>query len=977
MKKFIMIVFVMLIVLSNIIPAMAFAEDVKTPPPVKPYEKVVAKNGNWYSEQIKYDGNSNLVTGYLGEYVNDGSNKEIIFEIKEDIVLSGISLPFIGQSMEPIIIKLQDEKGNIFDNLQTEKVISNVLGGKAGADFDIYASEKISYVYNSDNNIVLQKGQYTMTLNSSDKAVGTFMIKGMNYSAYERYKKDLIEWELQNNNELSENIEIFQTFGNEKFIKEDLDKYKNNGFENPPTKNPIVFNLDSEYMIDEIIINTYNDGYGEKPGIISISNESGEIVLSEQAYGGSLLDVANGMWKIAPNIVFGAGNYFISIANPEILSYDEAGEPLFYVKASIPVSIRYDFTGTYSINLDTYKTRTLMGLVSSQESSFSVKDFELTVLDKQGEIQLIGKYEDIPFSQGCEIIEETVDFIVAKFDFAADLTKLPYKVKIGADARVTLIKPENGDATINIEGIGTFKREATKEKGADDNEYSIVSNGTIKQKELPLFVMTALGKSSDAGNIPGPDNATQAATGMLFPPLVGLVVASLQDILKPKVKVKAKAKAAVRDKGWYKTNNPNLSDEQLAMVMLADAMGGTDNPDEGDAISVGDNEKPGGSDYEVNDDNEETGDETLYEEESGTDSQTEIEQNVENEPQSQKSENENQLNKEKPEEPQKTDKIEVPEEPEEMVLQTSANGATSRYVKDPSTGEWVNAETGGILDYDKYKETAEKQFADDKKFNDDQFDKMSKGETEHDKILREEMQKIKDKEKLGNYQNKMKSKYGTDNIEDINTIIKAKEVLDRESFKRWQNIGDFNAAGEVGATVVGAVADTAIDGLSGVTPGGNYIKAGYKATKGIAGTMAEKGVSKASLYEGTIKGVTDAALDAEYFKNNPFKKAIITAAGEAVGSAVGDANRPDGDWLKAGTEGAIDGVFKVAVGTITDKVAGDANIVLPKGTPKFLPTMKNVLVNKSSASKVGGTLTDEFYVKPKGVNPIKKIVIGK
>ncbi|MFA9424642.1 MAG: hypothetical protein ACERLG_13765, partial [Sedimentibacter sp.] len=185
------------------------------------------------------------------------------------------------------------------------------------------------------------------------------------------------------------------------------------------------------------------------------------------------------------------------------------------------------------------------------------------------------------------------------------------------------------------------------------------------------------------------------------------------------------------------------------------------------------------------------------------------------------------------------------------------------------------------------------------------------------------------------------------------------------------------AAGEVGATVVGAVADTAVDGLSTITPGGKYIKAGYKVTKGIAGTMADKGVSKASLYEGSIKGGADAIADAEYFGNNPLKKAVLTVAGEAVGSAVGESNRPNGDWIKAGKEGAIDGAFKAIVGAATDKVAGDTNIVLPKGATNILPTMKNVLVNKSSASKIGGALTDEFIVKPKIVNPIKKSVVGK
>jgi hypothetical protein len=745
MKKIIIILFVILIVLSNIMPALAVKERVSTPlPPTKPYEKVVAKDGNWYSDRVSYDRDTSLVTGYMGDYVNDRSKEGMGFEIKEETVLSNISLPFVSESAEPVTIRLQDDKGNIYDNLRTQKVVTETLSVNNNSENTISDSERISYVYNSDGNIVLPKGEYTMTLGGSDEAVGTFMMKGINNSGYERYKENLVDWELNNNSELSEGSEIFQTVGNEKFAEQDLDKYENMEFETPPIKNPIAFFLDSEYMIDEIIINTYNDGNGSEPGIITVFKENGEVALSEQAYGVSLGDIANGIWKISPQVVLASGNYFVNIDNPEILSYDESGEPLFYISASIPVSIRYDFTGTYNINLDSYKIQTLMGVESSQVSSFSLKDFELTVLDKEGQIELIGKYENIPFSQGCEIVEENENSIVSKFNFAADLTKLQYKAKIGAEARVTLIKPEIGDATINIEGIGNFKRDATADKGADDNDYSIVSSGNMKQKELPLFVVAALGKSSDAGNVPGPDNASQAATGLLFPPLVGLVVVSLQDALKPKEKIKKKSKgkskeedeSGIRDKNWYKKKYPNKTDEQLAMIMLGDAMGGTDNPDEGDSISIGDNEKSGASDYEGNDGYEE---DDAYEEDDGYDNndESEDETSYEKEP-----ELEAKPEQEVEKEPEKPEKEDIPEEAEEMVLQTSANGAMERYVKDPTTGEWVNAESGNTLDYEKYKETAEKQFAENKKINDEEFEKSSKGETEHDKIVRDEMKKI-------------------------------------------------------------------------------------------------------------------------------------------------------------------------------------------------------------------------------------------
>ena len=164
------------------------------------------------------------------------------------------------------------------------------------------------------------------------------------------------------------------------------------------------------------------------------------------------------------------------------------------------------------------------------------------------------------------------------------------------------------------------------------------------------------------------------------------------------------------------------------------------------------------------------------------------------------------------------------EEPEEMILKTSANGAESLYVKDPVTGEWVNAETGGVLDYEKYKNEYVKQMESDKKFNDEQFDKISRGESAHDKALRDEMQKIADAEKQEAYTNKLKSKYGTDDLGQIQEIIEKNQERDKASFERWQDIADFNEAGEKTATVVGVVADVGVDALATVVPGGNGIK---------------------------------------------------------------------------------------------------------------------------------------------------------
>ena len=766
---------------------------------------------------------------------------------------------------------------------------------------------------------------------------------------------------------------------------EDPDKYKPNEFETPPEKKPAVFALDQDYLIDEVIVNTYMDGAGAAPGTVSILSEDGTVLITEQALGGSLGDTANGMWTITPALVLPAGNYYIGMSDPSVITYDKSGEPLFYVKASIPVPVRYDFTGTYQINFDAMKTSTIMGPVAETNSSFSLQDFELTVLDKENTIELIGKYQGIPFSQECQIVEETENTVTASFSASADLTKLPYKAMIGGEGTIVLTKPENDSAQIAIQGIGKFDREASKDLGADHNTYSLVSSGVMVSNDLPPFVMTALGKSGGVGNIPGPDSPAQAATGMLFPPLIGLVVSVLQDRMKPKVK----AAPVVHDKAWYKKKYPDLSDEQLAMVMLADAMGGTDEPDLEDSESVGDessgeesavessDDENDGSDYESEDDADEgsqSGDDEEYGGSDGDDQQQKQDTLSQTETDTQSSKDEKDQPAEESTNNQETPK--APEEPEEMILKTSANGAESRYVKDPATGEWVNAETGNVLDYEKYKSTVEKQLEDDKKFNDEQFEKNSKGETAHDKALREEMQKIADAEKAEAYKNTLKSKYGTDDMTEVQRILDENQKRDQASFDRWKEIADFNDTGDKIATGVGVVSDVAVDGLSTITPGGEYFKAGYKVAKGIGGTMAEKGVKWGSLAEGTIKGAADAGTDFIKVKNpylNTLAKASTTMIGESGGSAVGAAIRGgDENWKKAGAEGAVDGVFKVVVGAVTDKVSGDFPVVsVPKDSVKILPAIQKVLVSKTAAVKTGSGLLDEFVTKPKVVQAVK------
>lgn len=969
MKKRIARIILVFFALVNLLPLTALAAG-SSAPPEEPYEKVAAKSGKWYVEQLAYDGKSNLVIGYTGSW-KGGGMPVMELKIREEIVLTGIYIPLAGIGEGDLSLVLTDARGSVYKGFSLVKQQSG--GGKESAKPSIEepdSEEPSLYVYNTtciftpSGDMELPKGNYTLTVEGTNELTGAFLVKGIHAGAYEKYKQALLDWEIENNPEKGA-AEAEQTFGEE--VGAEVE-YGEQGAANPP-----VFALDGEYQIDEIIVSTYNDGQGAFPGTISIVGENGQTYYSGQSYGVSIENIANAAWKIAPNLLLPAGNYLIALSQPEVISYDQNGDPLFYVKASIPVQLREDFTGTYLINLDAFKTSTLMGAVSEAGSSFSLRDFELTVLDKDGEIELIGQYKGMPFSQSCEIVEETTDQIVARFDFAADLTKLPYKAKISADATVTIASAEGGMPQISIQGIGIFDRAASANKGADHNTYDLIAKGAMTQRELPPFVMTALGNAGGAGNVPGPGNAGQAAVGILFPPLVGVVVSVLQEALKPKVR-KPKA-TVVRDKNWYKDKYPGKTDEQLAMIMLADAMGNTDNPDEGDAVSVGDNESSessagasGGND-------------------SDTDYESESDYEAEAEP-AWEPEQDQQAGAETPAGTEPTEDQPLPEEepleqePETMVLKTSANGAESMYVKDPVTGEWINSETGGVLDLEKYPEAMEQMQSNKDWSAAREAEIESSGGSEHDKALQKSMEEINQKEKKANYENTLKKKYGTDDMGKIEEIVKEQKAKAEEWAATWKRNDKILGVMEYGAVAVGTAADVGIDGLSLVTPGGNQIKAGYKVLKGVAGTMAEAGakgkdvLTWANLAEGSIKGGADAALD-KIPGGNGFlggvmsttAKMATTTAGEAAGAGVGAALRGE-DVGAAVEKGLKDGAYKAAAAAVTDQLAGGLpNPIMSNGSFKAVPNLKNVIVSGAGGTKIASTIVDEYGVKP--------VVMGK
>lgn len=564
----------------------------------------------------------------------------------------------------------------------------------------------------------------------------------------------------------------------------------------------------------------------------------------------------------------------------------------------------YDFTGRYKINFETLKTNTLMGPVNPPSISMSLKDFELTILDQGDVIQLIGKYEGLPFSQMCSVIERTETYVSASFEASMDLTRLPYKAKISGFGSITLEKPESGSAVFQMLGEGTYERAASADKGADYNTYNLQASGALAGKDLPPYVTAALaGLMSKAGNVPGPDNAGQAAVGALFPPLIAVVANAIQSALLAQAqakKAKAKKKSGQRDKDWYKEKYPGKTDAELAMIMLGDAMGSTDNPDD-DPLSVGDNEASGSSGAasggETSDSWEEEYEEPAEEEQMPEEAEKE-------EPQA-------------PEQPKAPEQPipEVPAEPETMKVQTDAKGTTVEFVKDPATGEWVNPETGNTFNPEIQK-SAELGFEKDREALAKNREVNDESSSEWDKKLRTDEKARQEALHKANVQAKIMSKYGTNNAAD--TIAAAGKMRDANQrvADAYTKAGNVASAYEQAAKVTVNVADAAIDGLGNATgPVGRGIRAGYKVAKGVAETTAEQGLSLQNVGSGLVKGGLDAGSD---FTNPKWsgKAQQALKSGLQIGSEiVGETTSSKG---KGFVEGLKKGVVKAALDAIPD-----------------------------------------------------------
>lgn len=1087
MKRILSFMMLLFITFSNLTPVtygLERSSEVIVETPEKPYERVIASQGNWYTEQIDMEGSNELVMAWQGDYVISGElatakAENMVLNVSEDYMLSSVIVPFQMRPEKAPQLLIRDGAGNLYGPFLGAESLANLnTSDQKDPKMAGIIQNAVNYVFTPSIDVELLKGQYEMMISDAIYQIkddttgpsGAFIVKGMNLDGYKRYKesiKGLDGGKLDGQVVVSKDI-----VGSDAFVPEDLKDYKYLPAEKPPTKKKALLQVEEDSLVTSIVFNTYNEGKGYVPGIVAILDAEGNQIEAYETIGKSLGGIANGAWLATPNLVLPKGVYELAVSVPEAINYDKKGNPEFYVTLEKPQPMRVDFTGTYKINFDAFKRSTLIGPVTDNDSDFSLKDFELTILDKGESIEVIGVYEKMPFSQACKITEASEDTIIAQGSLSADLKNLPAKTKISADFTIALSQKGKKNAKISISGMGIYERSASKTKGADYNTYELKGSGRMQTPEIPAYVAAALASATKGvGNIPGPDSAGAAAVGLLFPPLVGLVIHVIQELLSKAAKKEEETpKIKKYTKEWYKQQNPGMSDESIAWAMLADAGGGSDdsegsseegssdsggseggssegdseggsessssddssgdssdsdsdssdskNDGEGDSenSSEGDveDDSEGGSDDDSGEDSDEDYDDEDEsgedEDDSGEDEDDESDEDEEDED----SDDEEDAEEDSDDENDTSDKDESTstddsdsedeftdeedqdgeegdgalEEPETLSLQVDHTGRIVEYVKDKETGEWVNPETGGILDLERYEKDVKPNFEKDKEFIDTQRDKLEKGDTEFDKELRRQAEERRSAEEKAAYIEKLGKKYGTTDEAELKQIIADNKAKDQANAESWNKFGDRLETAENVTKVVGVVADNMVDGLANVTgPAGAQIRAVYKVTKGVAGNMAENGVNATSFVSGAIKGGADAATD---FIDGAKTKAVVTVMGEIVGGAVQDG-------VEGAKGGIVDGVSKVVQGTIMDKVGGGgygnqtSTMDLGNGSVRVAINSGGKWVGKnlteSSATKfitkklmnqgyqttvktVGGLL-DEFGVKPNITEPIK------
>jgi hypothetical protein len=188
--------------------------------------------------------------------------------------------------------------------------------------------------------------------------------------------------------------------------------------------------------------------------------------------------------------------------------------------SAIPSSYYDDFaglfTGTYAVNVNTNSTNAYRPEAPAQSSQFSPN---VGVTDQGSDIVLDGYYKSVPIHLVSKVTR-TLNTATCSLSF-----NLANKTISGAGT-LTFTMGQDGTPVVNGRGEGAYSRPYTPEKGADYHPGS----GTVTGARISTALPNNMGNNQDGvgpvGDIPGPDNTDQAATGIIAPGLLTLAAAA-------------------------------------------------------------------------------------------------------------------------------------------------------------------------------------------------------------------------------------------------------------------------------------------------------------------------------------------------------------------------------------------------------------------------------------------------------------------
>ena len=785
------------------LPARAAGQDASPP---KPRERVIFQNGPWATEYLGSAEDPLLVVSYQGRHaavsaVPEGGAGEkatgrselpgptslskvsgLKMRLRSAQLLRNIYLPLAETDGESAprpaadghpSVRFQDRQGNVYGPFPASHIDYTLR--EAGRSRNPLAVALL------EGETVLPAGDYEVHIsspvplvrNEETGLVPAILVKGVDYRTWRAYKEKL----------LPENG--FTVIGSSELAR----ALEDPGAYTPPRDGrravrPASLELSVPSLVEQIVFDAYNGGKGSVPGTVSIVDGSGETVGTFQASGAAAGGVANALWVVRPDVVLKPGHYTLVVSEGGVITGDAVGNPAFAVRTAPASPRRFDFTGTYSVDLSVVRTSTLMGPVSEGQPSVSLEDFELTVLDRGEALELIGKYEEMPFSQIARVTKREEERVEATVQGSVRV-RVPKPALLGATVAIVLEKRPGLVPILKAEGQGTYLRPATKDKGPDYNTYRITARGTLVNRDPPPFVAAAFARRlGSAGKVPGPDTPFQAAAGALFPPLAAVIAQVIQNAFRRSREgqlLEERRKLEEMRKNWRALLPEER--ERLALALMADALAHSDEPD-ADRYATGEGEAATaeradeflaeaaeevyaaesadtGEEYAAAE-QEEWAEEELAlpepeelahnffgsERERLAAERDEWEKNLEDslrsadpdDPQAQRLHEQYReyiayLDGRLREIDELARSAAAGEESPSLVLPIDHTGRTAEVRYDPLTGQWVNAETGNIFDMERYEKDVLPGFERDRQFIEEQRRKLETRDTAFDRAI--------------------------------------------------------------------------------------------------------------------------------------------------------------------------------------------------------------------------------------------------